>query len=301
MRILIIGGSGFLSGTMARQALRNGHEVWVVTRGQRPLPEGVHGLQADRHDTAALAAAVRQPGQQFDLVVDCIAYRVADIEQDLALLPDLARHFVFISTDFVFDPAHRLFPQPAENQRFLRNDTYGAHKRRCEEKLLTTDCGAMTWTTLRACHIYGPGSQLGCLPCHSRDPELLARLGRGETLRLVGGGHYLQQPIHAEDLSRIALACPGAPRAHGRIFNTAGPDVVESVTYYEHIARLLGQPLQVEEVPVQGYREAHPEHVSFLCHRIYDLDPIAAAGLPRPSVRLVDGLRGQVEALQRGA
>lgn len=44
MKILTLGGSGFVSGTLARLALAQGHQVWTVTRGQRPLPAGVKGL-----------------------------------------------------------------------------------------------------------------------------------------------------------------------------------------------------------------------------------------------------------------
>ncbi len=39
MKILILGGSGGLSGTLARMALKQGKEVWTVTRGKRSLPE----------------------------------------------------------------------------------------------------------------------------------------------------------------------------------------------------------------------------------------------------------------------
>ena len=35
MKLLIIGGSGLISGHIARMALQAGHEVWAVTRGQR--------------------------------------------------------------------------------------------------------------------------------------------------------------------------------------------------------------------------------------------------------------------------
>ncbi|MDP6453177.1 MAG: FtsX-like permease family protein, partial [SAR202 cluster bacterium] len=49
----------------------------------------------------------------------------------------------------------------------------------------------------------GPGSLLGCLPEHGRDPELIEKLQAGDTLRLVGGGHFLQQPIYAEDLAEM--------------------------------------------------------------------------------------------------
>ena len=48
MKILIIGGSGHVSGAVARTALAGGHTVWTVTRGNRPLPEGVTSLIADR-------------------------------------------------------------------------------------------------------------------------------------------------------------------------------------------------------------------------------------------------------------
>jgi nucleoside-diphosphate-sugar epimerase len=297
MNLLLIGGSGFLSGTIARQAVAHGHRVWAVTRGQRPLPDGVQALVADRHDTAALRRAVQSCGQTFDLCVDCIAYRTEDLRQDLELLRALAGHLVFISTDFVFDPARRRFPQPVEHHEFLRDDSYGAHKRRCEELLLSADTGAMRWTILRPCHIYGPGSLLGCLPRHGRDPELLARLRRGEALHLVGAGHYLQQPIFAEDLAQVALACPRVAGVHGRIFHTAGPDLVESLRYYAIVAEVLGVELRVEEVPVEAYRSAHPEHVSFLCHRIYDLGPLAAAGLPVPATPLAEGLRRHVASM----
>ncbi|NQX00440.1 hypothetical protein HQ447_07250, partial [bacterium] len=41
LRILIIGGSGFVSGTLARMAVARGYAVTVVTRGQRAVPAGV--------------------------------------------------------------------------------------------------------------------------------------------------------------------------------------------------------------------------------------------------------------------
>lgn len=298
MKILVVGGSGFVSGTLARCATASGHKVWAVTRGRRPLPDGVRPLIADRHDGTAFRDAILGTRETFDLCVDCIAYRAEDVRQDLAVLPPVTGHFVLISTDFVYDPVHRLFPQPADARRYLRDESYGAHKRRCEETLLAADTGSMRWTVLRPCHIYGPGSLLGCLPQHGRDPDLIARLRRGEPLRLVGAGRFLQQPLFAEDLAAVALGCASAREAHGRILNTAGPEWVESVQYYRIVAELLGTDLRVEEIPVTTYLAAHPEHASFLCHRIYDLSPLAAAGLPVPATPLAEGLRRHLQSLE---
>ncbi len=294
--ILIIGGSGFVSGTLARTALAHRHGVWALTRGQRQLPEGVRGLVADRHDEHGFAKAIRGAGVSWDLVVDCIAFQPEDMRQDIAVFSGCAAQFVFISTDFVFDPRHRKFPQPAESDHYA-TDGYGGNKRLCELELMNSDTGDMRWTVLRPCHIYGPGSQLGCFPLHGRDPELIPRLKARQPLKLVGGGYFLQQPILAEDLAELTLSALGNADAHTRILQAAGPDIIESREYYRIIAEFLGVDLDVEEVPVDTFLAEHPESAPFICHRIYDLSPIAECGLKAPSTPIEQGLRQHARSL----
>lgn len=130
LNILVIGGSGFLSGAIAWTALAQGHRVWTFTRGQRPVPAGAISLVADRADRAAFAQVVTNARTHWDLVVDCIGYVPADVAQDIAVLAPLAQHLVFVSTDFVYDPAHRHFPQSEDIDHYL-TDGYGGQKRRC--------------------------------------------------------------------------------------------------------------------------------------------------------------------------
>ena len=63
------------------------------------------------------------------------------------------------------------------------------------------------------------------------------------------------------------------------------------------IADTLGVKLTIEEVPVQSFLAANPDKAPFLCHRIYDLDPLRNAGLCVPPTSLEDGLRQHVEGL----
>ena len=294
--LLIIGGSGFVSGTLAETALRAGHNVWVVTRGQRPLPAGVIGITADRSDRSAFQEAIEQANMRWDLVVDCIGYEVDDAHQDIAVFRERAGHFVFISTDFVYDPAHRNFPQRDDNPHF-DDAPYGGKKRLCELALLDGDTGPMRWTILRPCHIYGPGSLLGCLPDHGRDPDLIETLRAGRPLRLVGGGSLLQQPIFVRDLADLILSCVGNQTADHEIYQAAGPDIIESREYYRIIAEVLGVELKVEELPVGEYLAANPDKKPFLCHRIYDLKKLRAHGLRAPATPIADGLREHVLSL----
>ena len=293
--VLLIGGSGFVSGALARACVRAGHNTWAVVRGKRPAPEGVNLVQADRHDDRAFRQAIEQADRRWDLAVDCIAYEPADMRQDLAVLGPRVDHFVLISTDFVYDPSRRTFPQKIDNP-CLQDETYGGKKRRCELELADS-AGPMKWTIFRPCHIYGPGSLLGCLPDHGRDPDLLDHLRTGMALRLVGGGHFLQQPIFADDLARLILSTMGNPQTAGRIYPAAGPDIIESRRFYGIIADLIGTDLHVEELGVCDYLREHPEQAPFLCHRVYDLSALAAAGLTVPTTPIADGLGEHVRSL----
>ena len=301
-KTLIIGGTGHVSGAVARAALAQGHEVWTVTRGQRPATPGTTSIIADRHDVAATKAAVTGAGIEWDLVVDCICYDLPELRQDIELFRERARQFVLVSTDFVYDPAQRRFPQPEDAATLVEGDegsmAYGRKKRQCELELEKADTGDMAWTVFRPCHIYGPTSELGCLPLHGRDPDLVKKLRAGEAMQLVGGGYFLQQPIQVDDLGEAIVSVVGNTAAHGRIFNAAGPDILESRTYYKIIADLLGVGLTVEEVSVQSFLAEDPGRAPFLCHRIYDLTNMDVAGLRKPSTPIEAGLKHHLEGLE---
>lgn len=301
MNILIIGGSGHVSGAVTRAALARGDTVWTITRGKRPVADGVNSLVADRHDDGAMAAIIAGREMIWDLVVDCICYDVPEIRQDIELFRPCAKQFVFISTDFVYDPARRRFPQPEETDHYATgtegSSDYGRKKRLCELELMHGDTGDMSWTVVRPCHIYGPTSELGCLPLHGRDPDLIKKLRAGETLQLVGGGHFLQQPILADDLAEMILSVGGNGEVGGHIFNAAGPDMIESRQYYQIVADVLGVGLAVEEIPVTAYVAEHPASAPFMCHRIYDLGRIEAHWLGVPSTPIETGLRLHTEGL----
>jgi nucleoside-diphosphate-sugar epimerase len=296
MKILILGGSGFVSGTLANMAVSRGHQVWTLTRGQRVAPAGVVALHADRRDAQRFEEVIVGASTHWDLVVDCIGFVPADARQDIATFRERTRQLVLISTDFVFDPAGRRFPQPEEADAYATAG-YGGEKRRCEVEFLQSDTGAMAWTILRSCHIYGPGSLLGCLPEHGRDAKLIEKLRAGTPLRLVGGGHFLQQPIFARDLASLVLSVAGNAKANQQLFGTAGPDIIESREYYRIIADVLEVELKIAELPVNSYLAAHPDSAPFLCHRIYDLDKLRSAGLAVPSTPIRQGLREHVSSL----
>jgi nucleoside-diphosphate-sugar epimerase len=299
MKILILGGTGFLSGTLARLALARGHQLWCITRGTGPLPAGANAVVADRRDNPSMERAVMATEVHWDLVVDCIGYEPEDAHQDILLFENRADHLLFISTDFVYSHLRPKLPVMEEGTDYQRTG-YGGKKRLCEKVLFDSRPSDLGWTILRPTHIYGPGSLLGCLPRHSRDPELPKRIQNNSTLTLVGGGRFLQQPVHVRDLAELCLEISGKPQLHGQLFNVAGPDTVESREYYRILATLLETELTIKEASVADYLQKHPEQSPLLCHRTYDLRKLASAGLSVPSTTLQEGLAEHLRHLLEG-
>ena len=135
-----------------------------------------------------------------------------------------------ISTDSVYHPAYKRVPQD-EIGVYLHDGGYGSSKRQMEEVFLDAAAHSespFAWTIFRPGHIFGAGSQVGCFPEHSRQPDLIARMKRGEPLRLVGGGKFLIHPIYVDDLCRVLLESIPVSTAFNEIFCIGGPDIVSN-------------------------------------------------------------------------
>ena len=295
MKLLIMGGSGALSRRVAELALAAGHQVWTMTRGVHPLPEGVHALLADREDNDSVRAALASAQTCWDACIDCTGRTPHTARQDAEIVSRHTGRFVVVSTDSVYDPFHKDVPQDESNEHYLTDGGYGATKRLMEEAFIAS---GVNYTIFRPGHIFGPGFQLGCYPEHTRQPELLDHIRAGKPMRLVGGGEFLIHPIYVDDLALALLDCIGNPAACRQIFCIGGVDVVTNADYYRLLGRIIGCDVTVEEIPLEGYLEAHPHYSGHLCHRSYDLSKLRAAGIRMPDMSLEEGLRRQIVWLE---
>src|SRR5712692_2698830 len=238
MRVLVIGGTEFISLHLVRELLQHGHDVTVFNRGRRAerLPAGVKAIAGDRKDHAGLRE--RLQGHRFDGVFD-VTYAPTLGEDVSALLDALAGtpHVIFVSTARVYD--HNLpIPYSEETPRGLYWGDYARHKIGGEDVLLERHRRAgLPVTIVRPTHVMGP------LNTRNNETFFMDRIQRGRPVLVPGHGGWLRQFGHVEDLAEVMAALLGDPRSHGRAYNVMGEDVVSQVGFVELIAEVMGRPV----------------------------------------------------------
>ncbi|MBP5598796.1 MAG: NAD-dependent epimerase/dehydratase family protein [Lachnospiraceae bacterium] len=304
MNALILGGSGALSSVLTKLLLKE-HKVWTLTRGERKGIDGVTALHADRNDTENLKAVLKKENVHWDVVFDCICMNKEHAEADINILSEFTDRLIVVSTDSVYDGRYKKTPENEDGiclNEFgeTKDCTYGGNKRRMEAvflKYIKEEKGNLKITIFRPGHIYGPGFLLGCFPEHSRQEELPKLIKECKPIRLVGLGTYLIHPIYVDDLALAMIDCVKNEKTYNEIFCIGGPEAIENKAYYECIAEYFEVPLNLEEVPLTGYLDKHPEYSGHLCHRIYDLSKLKNAGVRMPEVHLHEGIELSLKAL----
>jgi len=248
MKILFIGGTGFISTSVSRLAVAKGFDLYLLNRGLRkPDLPGVRRLTADFRQPEQARAALGK--LQFDAVVDWIAYTPEDIERDLALFRDRTRQFIFISSASAYQkpPGHHVIREstPLHNPYW----DYARNKIACEERL------TRAWreegfpaTIVRPSLTYGDANfpiALGGWGCYT----LADRLKKGRPIIVHGDGSSLWVVTHADDFARGFCGLLGNSQAVGDVFHITSDEVLTWNQIYETIADALGVKANLVHIP----------------------------------------------------
>lgn len=179
----------------------------------------------------------------WNAVVDTTAVKPGDIIQTFAFLNKNAGRFIFLNPTIKKATLHPFGSDTNESTNKLRMEQF-------------IQSQTLPWTILRPYHILGPQSLLGCIPDHNRDPELVARLQRGEPLSLCNGGDISFNIVHPTDIGRAVLAVINTPKTIHKIYNCVNPTPVTARDYYAEIARQVGGTLKIK---TKSYQEIWDE------------------------------------------
>ena len=233
MRLLVLGGTVFLSRAVAVEAVRRGHEVTCGCRGESgSVPEGAAHVAWDRRDTAPSGLV---DGNGFDAVLD-VARHPSWVRSAVAAFPDA--HWVLLSTISVYTddstpqgtvdtlPTHE--PIHTDEDPASGPEVYGAMKVACEHAV--TD-GAGSWVVIRPGLIVGPGDRSG------RFSYWPNRIAEGGEVLAPGSPDERVQVIDVRDLASWLVDCAEA-RATG-VFHGTGR-AMSRADFLEQVADGVG-------------------------------------------------------------
>jgi nucleoside-diphosphate-sugar epimerase len=201
MRLLILGGNGFLGRAIATCACAAGHDVTCAARGlSGPIAPGAGFVFVDRDDADGHEPLTHY---KFDTVVD-VSRHPGQVRRAVAALKQRSGHWIFVSTVSVYSdnrtPGQRADTAPLQEPTAPQielgtEENYGAAKVACEQ---IVGEGALI---CRAGLLVGPEDPTG------RFSYWPARLARGGEVLAPGTPEDAVQFIDVRDLAQwIVLA-----------------------------------------------------------------------------------------------
>jgi nucleoside-diphosphate-sugar epimerase len=237
MKVLFIGGTGKISSACSRLAIEQGIDLTLLNRGQnvlRTAPAGARLLHADMRDLQSTQSVLA--GQQFDVVVDFIAFTPEQIEADLALFQGKTGQFIFISSASAYQKPVASLPITESSPLSNPFWQYSRNKIACEDRLVRAYReDGFPMTIVRPSHTYdrtGFPMQGGW--------TVIDRMRRGLKTIVHGDGTTLWVLTHHEDFARAFNGLLGNPHTLGTSYHITSDEVLTWNQIHQIYAGLLG-------------------------------------------------------------
>jgi nucleoside-diphosphate-sugar epimerase len=255
LRTLFIGGTGVISSACARRALDQGHELYLLNRGEsanHPAPPAAHVLRADVRDPEAVREALGD--LEFDAVVDFVAFTPEHVRQDIDLFTGRTGQYVFISSASAYQtpPTHL----PIVESTPLRNPfwEYSQNKIACEDLLVREYRErAFPMTIVRPSHTYDQ-----TLVPFDGGWTVVDRMRRGQEVVVPGDGTSLWTITHSSDVAVGLVGLLGATSAIGEAFHITGEEALTWNQIFALVAQAAGVEARLVHVASDAIAAADP-------------------------------------------
>ena len=243
LKILFLGGTGFIGPHMVRYAMYRGHEVTLFNRGRSNV-DLFPGLETLIGDRDGQLDALR--GRSWDAVVDNSGYVPRHVRDSATLLEPSVGRYLFTSTGSVYDfdqdeltEDSRLLPIEDPTSEDV-NRYYGPLKVLCEDAV--TETYGNRGTVVRLHVVAGPGDPT------DRFTYWPIRIDRGGQVVAPGPKSAPVQYIDVRDLAEFFVQL--LERDIGGTYNAAGPalDETSMAEFLYGVRAITNTPLSFEWV-----------------------------------------------------
>ena len=239
MKVLVIGGTGWVGHSIARELWTLGVDVTILSRGKMSSFTGdvaeIPSIQADKKDEASMKEIL---SARYTHIIDSVpsAESIGFIRKYAGNL----HHYIHCSSTGGYAPLPFVpCDETAPYGGF--NSTTGWYQKKMLDNLALEAFleEGFPATVIRPCYITGVGKlPLDNLGGRREDfiPDILAE----KTLDLPDNGLALLQPIHVADLAHSFVLAMEHPRSIGQVYNITLDHAVTLNRYLEINAAVFG-------------------------------------------------------------
>jgi len=222
LRVLFMGGAGMIGSAAAAEAVRQGHELTLVTRTEprRALPESARQVRGDVYDDTLLAELTDRT--DYDVVVNWVGYQPEQLAGHPGVFSGHVGQYVFISTCSVFARPVPSLPITESSPRRQPGFRYARDKIACEELLEGSyrECG-LPVTIVRPFHTY----DRTVVPLLA-GWTAIERMRKGKPAVVHGDGTSVWTLMHSADFARALVPLLGNSHAIGESVNVVSGDIL---------------------------------------------------------------------------
>ena len=261
MKILLIGGTGTISGAIAKLLAQRGDDLTLLNRGNRAedIPAGAKVICCDINNEALVAEKLA--GECFDAVCQFVGYKPEHVQRDYRLFAGKTKQYIFISSTAAYQ-------KPVVNYRMTEETAfcnpywdYAREKAACEEFLMQKYREeGFPVTIVRPSHTYGERSVPLAVRGKKGSWQILKRMMEGKKVIIHGDGTNLWTLTHNSDFAKGFVGLIGNPVALGEAFHITSDESVTWNQVYQIVADRLNVPLHAYHVSTDFLSAVNPPH-----------------------------------------
>lgn len=251
MNILLLGGTGTLSGAVRDLSLKKGYSVTIFNRGNNNdhIPGSIKVLVGDFRNKETLENCFEST--VFDVVVDFLSRTSSDIERVFPVFQDKCKQYIFISSACVYHRKNGGNPIVEDDAKPNHEWNYSEEKFDCETRLkqLSHSCTS-SYTIVRPYITYDDERiPLGIAPYPYRlHRTILERIKSGKPWFVWDGGKSITTVTHVSDFAGGLVGLYLNSKALNEDFHITGDDFCTQRELVEAIFKKLNLTPNIVDV-----------------------------------------------------
>lgn len=215
--VLIMGGTTFVSSSIAKYLINKGYIVDILTRGQRLVNYSGfrEHIVCDRKSFESMEKALKNKCYEF--IFDISAYMREDVEILLkSINKQRLKKYIFCSSGAVYKPSYIAVGESFEKGENPNWGKYGTDKKEAEDYIINS---GIPYVIFRPTYIYGENNNL------YREIYFFNRIDNNKVIPMPYGNNVKTQFIHISDLVRIFESAMHNPN-NFKEYNVTNPQIV---------------------------------------------------------------------------